>query len=80
MTPEPAHSESVEQVLAVRDTLLRGGFSAADIAMGYTVAASQYFRPLQGQPRLQDYVRRLRARPAAAGLMEFPLASAPVSV
>jgi glutathione S-transferase len=70
----------VEQALAARDHLLAGGFSAADIAMGYVVAVSQVFRPLQGQPRLQDYVGRLQARPAAAGLLDFPVAAVPVSI
>jgi glutathione S-transferase len=70
----------VEQALATQDFLLAGGFSAADIAMGYVVAVSRVFRPLEGQPRLQEYVRRLRARPAAAGLLEFQVAAAPVAV
>ena len=72
--------EVVEQALAAQDFLLPGGFSAADIAMGYVVAVSQVFRPLDGQARLQEYVRRLQSRPAAAGLLEFPMASAPVSI
>jgi glutathione S-transferase len=62
----------VEQALAARDYLLAGGFSAADIAMGYTVAISEAFRPLAGEPRLQAYVARLKARPAVGDLLELP--------
>ena len=72
--------DAVEPALSDRDFLLPGGFSAADIAMGYVVAVSQVFRPLDGQPRLQAYVRRLQERRAAAGLLDFPVAAAPVSL
>jgi glutathione S-transferase len=72
--------DAVEQGLGEREHLLGSGFSAADLAMGYTVAVSQVFRPLEGQPRLAAYVRRLQARPAAAGLLDFPAVAAPVSV
>lgn len=64
--------ELVQQALADREYLLRGGFTAADIAMGYTVAVSQAFRPLGGQVRLLDYVARLKARPAVGTLLDLP--------
>lgn len=64
----------VEQGLGDRDWLLPGGFSLADIAIGYTVAVSQAFRPLDEQPRLQAYLARLKARPAVGDLLDLPSA------
>lgn len=64
----------VDERLADRDWLLPGGFSLADIAMGYTVAVSQVFRPLDEWPRLQAYVARLKARPAVGDLLDLPTA------
>lgn len=70
----------VEQALQEREFLLPGGFSAADIALGYAVAVSQMFRPLTDQPKLLAYAQSLARRPAAAGLLDFDAVSAAVSI
>ena len=53
-----------ERVLGTSEYLLAGGFSAADIAFGYTAATAKLMGLLAGLPNLEAYFRRLAARPA----------------
>ena len=54
----------VEARLAGRDHLLDGGFSAADIAIGYALEVAARFTPLQEVPKAAAYLERLKQRPA----------------
>lgn len=57
----------VERHLEGRDYLLDEGFTAADIVLGFTLAAARMLGELDGRhPRLGDYLGRLSARPAFA--------------
>lgn len=62
----------VESVLGSRDYLLRGGFSAADIAVGYSVEVARHFVRLDDFPAVAGYRRRLAARPAFAASLPDP--------
>jgi glutathione S-transferase len=62
----------VDATLSRQEYLLADGFSAADIALGYTVAVSNLFRPLDDRPALVAYVQRLLKRPAVHGILELP--------
>jgi glutathione S-transferase len=54
-----------EETLRDSDYLLRSGFSAADIMMGYTVVSSRWHGLLaDAYPNLNRYLARLEARPA----------------
>lgn len=46
------------------DYLLRGGFSAADISVGYSLHLAHRFIDIGRYPRVESYYARLRARPA----------------
>lgn len=46
------------------DWLLDGGFSAADIMMGFNLFAAPFYVELDAFPRLQAYKARMEARPA----------------
>ncbi len=46
------------------DWLLPGGFSGADVMMGFNLFAAPYYVPLDGFPRLLAYKARMEARPA----------------
>jgi glutathione S-transferase len=46
------------------DWLLPGGFSAADIMMGFNLFAAPYYVKMDEFPRLQAYRARIEARPA----------------
>jgi len=52
------------QALKSKPFLLGEQFSAADVMIGSTLAWSQFLGLLEGQPVLQDYVKRLTERPA----------------
>lgn len=54
----------LEVVLANRDYLLRGGFSAVDIAVGYAVYAARHFVRLDPLPAVSRYFERLSCRAA----------------
>ncbi|KUF09098.1 glutathione S-transferase family protein [Pseudoponticoccus marisrubri] len=54
----------MEARLGDRDWLLPGGFSAADVMMGFNLFAAPYYVPLDGFPRLAAYKARIEARPA----------------
>ena len=54
----------VEARLEGRDTLLAGGFSAADIAVGYSIDVARRFTPLDAFPAVDAYRSRLAERPA----------------
>ena len=55
----------LERHLGEKDYLLASGFSAADVMMGFTLAASRNFGILDDRmTRLQAYLARLEARPA----------------
>ena len=56
--------EMVDQKLANQNYLLPGGFSAADISVGYSIHLGQYLTDIAQFPRLQDYYQRLKERPA----------------
>lgn len=56
--------QAMDRALTGQDTLLAGGFSAADVAYGFNIPA--VFRFVQGDafPALQAYATRMAARPA----------------
>lgn len=55
----------VEAHLATRDYLLGDAFSAADIMLGFTVAAAQFLGvPGDARPHVADWFVRVTARPA----------------
>ena len=54
----------VEARLAGQAYLLAGGFSAADIAIGYSLEVARRFTPLEELPLAAAYLERLAARPA----------------
>jgi len=53
-----------ERVLGGSDYLLGAEFSAADIAMGYTIGTARLLGLLGASPNLAAYLGRLSARPA----------------
>jgi len=64
---ERAHAalSQVEHNLATRDYLLGAEFSAADIMMGFTLAAAQFLGVLDERyPKTMSYLGRLTERPA----------------
>jgi len=57
--------EVVDRRLANRDHMLASGFSAADVAVGYSIyMGNLYASETAGLERLLDYYGRLQARPA----------------
>ena len=54
----------VEDTLAASDFILKSGFSAADVNLGWTLEFSECRGRLKNFPRLQAYVARLREREA----------------
>lgn len=56
--------EVIDERLEGREFLLSGGFSAADIGVGYSAHLGKSWTPLDVFPRLADYYRRLTERPA----------------
>ena len=53
----------IEDHLSDRDFLLRTGFSAADVALGYSVHLAQRFLMAGKWRRVESYYDRLRTRP-----------------
>jgi glutathione S-transferase len=53
-----------EHVLGGTDYLVGGGFTAADVAMGYSVGTAKLLGLLGSFPNLEAYFARLAARPA----------------
>lgn len=49
-----------------RDHALDAGFSAADVMMGFVLAAAPYFVRMDGLPEVAAYAARLEARPGHA--------------
>jgi glutathione S-transferase len=69
--------EVVEAALGERDFLLAGGFSAADVAVGYSIHLARELIDLDGLPAVAAYHARLAARPAfQAADAPSPLAGA----
>ncbi len=56
--------EVVDAHLSNRDYLLEGGFSAADVSVGYSIYLADRFVPLQRLSNLARYYDVLRRRPA----------------
>ena len=54
----------VEDALAASDFILKSGFSAADINLGWTLEFSECRGRLKNFPRLRAYIARLREREA----------------
>lgn len=54
----------MEARMGDHDWLLPGGFSGADIMMGFNLFAAPYYVKLDAFPKLQAYAARLAARPA----------------
>nr|WP_272490800.1 glutathione S-transferase family protein [Mesobacterium pallidum] len=66
----------IERAVTERDWLLAGGFSAADIMLGFNLYAAPFFVRLDPYPAVRDYIDRIEARPAhaKARLMDGPQA------
>lgn len=56
--------EVAERVLARHEWLLPSGFSAADVAMGYSARTARHFLSLEPLPALADWLGRIAARQA----------------
>lgn len=56
--------EVVDQRLGDRDHLLKGGFSAADVGVGYSIHLAKAWTALDAFPRVAAYYERLASRPA----------------
>ena len=56
----------LERAVGAQDWLLPGGFSAADVQVGYGVHLARRFVDLDGTPAIAAYADRLEARPAFA--------------
>lgn len=56
--------EVLDAHLSNSEYLLAGGFSAADIGVGYSVYLGNGFVTLEAQPNLAKYMQRLKQRPA----------------
>jgi len=56
--------EVIDAHLAGREYLLRSGFSAADVSVGYSLHLAYRFVALERYARVADYYRRLSARAA----------------
>lgn len=56
--------EVLDQHLEGRKYLLKSGFSAVDTNVGYSVHCAKFFTPLSAFANVQDYYKRLVARPA----------------
>ncbi|SEQ39319.1 glutathione S-transferase family protein [Thalassovita taeanensis] len=52
----------MEQALADRDWLLPGGFSAADMMMGFNLFSAPYYVKMEPFPALRAYMARVEAR------------------
>lgn len=57
-------ARALETHLEARETLLAGGFSAADCMMGFNIEALFRFLPAADYPRVDGYRARMAARPA----------------
>lgn len=55
---------AMEMMLGDNDFILPGGFSAADVMMGFNLFAAPFYVPFDGFPTLAAYRARLAARPA----------------
>ncbi len=65
MTCVDAALDVLESELDGRDYLLAGGFSGADIMVGYTALVAKAFGIVDERyPRVEGYVSRLTKRPA----------------
>jgi glutathione S-transferase len=58
--------KALDARMAGRDWLLDGGFSAADVMMGFNLFATPFFVKLDPFPAVQAYKARIEARPAHA--------------
>lgn len=56
--------EVIDRAIAAQDYLLPSGFSAADIAVGYSIHMGKLFFEPDGLPNVQAYYERLSKRPA----------------
>lgn len=54
----------LEARIGAHDWLLPGGFSAADIMMGFNLFAAPFYVPLDGFPKISAYKARMEARPS----------------
>jgi glutathione S-transferase len=71
--------EVVDRALEGRDYLLPSGFSAADVAVGYSIHMGKLFFEPEGLANVQAYYERLSRRPAfQASVKPAELAAAPV--
>jgi glutathione S-transferase len=59
-----ASLKTLDRALEGRDWLLKGGFSAADIMMGFNLFAAKYYVDLAPMTNLTAYMDRIEARPA----------------
>jgi glutathione S-transferase len=53
----------LEDTFADREYIVKSGFSAADVNLGWTLEYTEGLGLLKSYPRLEAYVGRLRARP-----------------
>lgn len=59
----------LERHLEGQDYLLASGFSAVDVAVGYSIHLGQYFTDIKQYPRVSQYYQRLSQRPAFQAAM-----------
>jgi len=56
--------DHIDHALTDQPFLLRSGFSAVDVQVGYGVWVAQHFTPLEERPNVAAYLDRLMPRPA----------------
>ena len=64
------HLSYIDRSLAKREFLVGSRFTAADIQMTFVLEFAQASGSLGGYPRMEDYLRRMHARPAYRASVE----------
>jgi len=58
------HQEYLEGIVKDRETIVRSGFTAADVNLAWTLEIAECRGRMEDYPSLREYLARMRARPA----------------